>query len=317
MPFQIGIDEAGYGPNLGPLVISATVWRIDGDCRRVDLYQALRRVISRQLDNNLVAIADSKVLYKPGSGLAALERAVLPALALQRSLPANWRQIWDDLGADQDGQRDQLPWYAQYDAPLPVDIDVSELHRIYEQLASGLAARGTELVTIQSRAVLPDRFNRLIREYGTKSGALSRTTLQLLADVMAPLQGEEISVVCDKHGARNRYQSLLQEQFPDYLVEVRGEARKQSLYQWGPAGRRVEVCFRAGGEAFLPAALASMVSKYLRELAMRAFNDYWCGRVVGLRPTAGYPVDARRFKQQITACQHELGIDDRVLWRTR
>ena len=25
---MIGIDEAGYGPNLGPLAVAATVWRV-------------------------------------------------------------------------------------------------------------------------------------------------------------------------------------------------------------------------------------------------------------------------------------------------
>ena len=29
MPYLVGTDEAGYGPNLGPLVVSATVWRVD------------------------------------------------------------------------------------------------------------------------------------------------------------------------------------------------------------------------------------------------------------------------------------------------
>ena len=65
------------------------------------------------------------------------------------------------------------------------------------------------------------------------------------------------------------------------------------------------------------AALASMTAKYLRELSMRAFNDFWCSRVPGLRPTAGYPADARRFKTEVAEVQRELGIDDHVLWRKR
>ncbi len=28
MPYLLGTDEAGYGPNLGPLVISASVWEV-------------------------------------------------------------------------------------------------------------------------------------------------------------------------------------------------------------------------------------------------------------------------------------------------
>jgi hypothetical protein len=72
-----------------------------------------------------------------------------------------------------------------------------------------------------------------------------------------------------------------------------------------------------GGESFLPTALASMTSKYLRELAMRSFNDFWCGRVPDLSPTAGYPGDARRFMDAIAGARQELGIADAVLWRER
>ena len=67
----------------------------------------------------------------------------------------------------------------------------------------------------------------------------------------------------------------------------------------------------------MPVALASMTAKYHRELAMRALNQYWQNRVDGLRTTAGYPVDAKRFKSEIAATQVQLGIDDGVLWRNR
>ena len=60
-----------------------------------------------------------------------------------------------------------------------------------------------------------------------------------------------------------------------------------------------------------------MTAKYLRELAMRAFNEFWCGHLPELRPTAGYTQDARRFKQDIAEMQTALGIGDEVLWRTK
>jgi hypothetical protein len=109
----------------------------------------------------------------------------------------------------------------------------------------------------------------------------------------------------------------LQQQFPDWLVEVRAESCEESIYRFGSAERRVEVGFRVRSEQFLPAALASMTAKYLREVFMRPFNDFWCARIPGLRPTAGYPFDSHRFKSDIKATQRELGIDDRVLWRNR
>jgi hypothetical protein len=60
-----------------------------------------------------------------------------------------------------------------------------------------------------------------------------------------------------------------------------------------------------------------MTSKYMRELAMRPFNRFWCNQLPELRPTAGYPRDARRFKTAIGPLQQELGIADHVLWRER
>jgi hypothetical protein len=60
-----------------------------------------------------------------------------------------------------------------------------------------------------------------------------------------------------------------------------------------------------------------MTSKYLREQAMRAFNDFWCGRVRDLVPTAGYPGDARRFMNAIRDVQAELAIASAVMWRDR
>ena len=85
----------------------------------------------------------------------------------------------------------------------------------------------------------------------------------------------------------------------------------------GPSESRTEIRFRTKGEAELPVALASMTAKYHRELAMRAFNDYWCRQVPGLKPTAGYPQDAGCFKAQIAKRQAELQIEDTDLWRER
>ena len=67
----------------------------------------------------------------------------------------------------------------------------------------------------------------------------------------------------------------------------------------------------------MPTALASMVAKYHRELAMRAFNAFWQKHVPDLRPTAGYPVDAKRFQAEIAPRQRQLGIAEADLWRRR
>jgi ribonuclease HII len=60
-------------------------------------------------------------------------------------------------------------------------------------------------------------------------------------------------------------------------------------------------------------ALASIVSKTIRELWMDVFNNYWCNRVPGLKRTQGYHTDAKRFRMAIEAAA-AAGKRDPVLW---
>ena len=43
----VGTDEAGYGPNLGPLVISATAWEVPGDPRKIDLWEKFAGIVEQ------------------------------------------------------------------------------------------------------------------------------------------------------------------------------------------------------------------------------------------------------------------------------
>jgi hypothetical protein len=324
MPYLIGTDEAGYSPNLGPLVISVTLWHVDdvaSDDSQCDLYARLRKAVCRTPSKasgvKRVAIADSKALYSPASGLSQLERGVLAMLAQLGDMPSKWQDVWRMLDADSPDDLPLLPWHADYQLRLPLAADADDLIAACKLMRRGLESAGVRLLAVRSTAVFPERFNQCTSDCGNKAEALSRLTLSLLADVLALCPGDRVTIVCDKHGGRNSYGRLLQQQFPDPLIEVYRESLAESVYRWGSPDERVEIAFRAGGESFLPAALSSMVSKYLRELAMRAFNDFWCGQLPELAPTAGYPLDARRFKAAIAPLQERLGIEDRILWRTR
>jgi hypothetical protein len=348
MGYLIGTDEAGYGPNFGPLVISATVWEAPDGVGGEDLFDRLAHVITQKPDRDgekgdsphlckapvgpfrqmrtvpffptgspRIAIADSKELYSSGKGLRHLERGLWAALGLLDHRPQRWRDLWHAVAPDALGPMQTIPWYADYDGPAPLECDAAEIDSLVEPLSDGLAAAGVRLVALRSRAIFADEFNELVDHYESKGEALSQQTLVLAARLMQSLPPGPVSVICDKHGGRNRYGSLLAQHFPEWFIEVRGEGRQRSDYQFGPPDRRVKICFRTMAESCLPAALASMASKYLRELAMGAFNEYWRSRVPGLQPTAGYPQDAKRFRADIAETQKQLHIDDRVLWRTR
>ena len=106
MAIIIGTDEAGYGPNLGPLLIAATVWRVPDEQLDGDLYQLLAPVVGASVkDDSRLVIADSKELYKPQGSLERLEQGLLAAIkakhvwesAPSSSVPSNWREVWDGL----------------------------------------------------------------------------------------------------------------------------------------------------------------------------------------------------------------------------
>lgn len=322
MAFLIGTDEAGYGPNLGPLVITATVWSIPDDETESDLYKLLRKVICAKVGragapSRRVPMADSKQLYQSGAGLAALEHSTLAALALVYDGVSNWNGLWEVLCRDHDTIHNDLPWHDGFHLELPLEADGKAVKLAIAKLTRGCDAAGVRLRAVRSRAIFPERFNALTEHYGNKAEVLSRATLELVAELLADLEGEPVFIICDKHGGRNHYAALLQDCVTDSLVEVHGEGREDSVYRWGPPQRRVEIRFRPRAERFLPAALASMTSKYLREVAMRAFNEYWRRHVPELRPTAGYYNDACRFRKDIATAQAALGIADRILWRVR
>ena len=77
---HVGIDEAGYGPTLGPLVISAAAFREeapqsgiehfekDTPVFSLDLWELLAGVVTRKPDRTHIPVNDSKKLYKPGKG---------------------------------------------------------------------------------------------------------------------------------------------------------------------------------------------------------------------------------------------------------
>ena len=324
MPYVIGTDEAGYGPNLGPLLIAATVWRVPGDPCKCDLYKLLKKSVCAEGDDGerrRLWIADSKAVYKSGHGLADLERGTLAAVASAqrgpRAIPDTCRAVWSAFDPLADEHHRMAPWPVHFHGEVPLAAQRDELRRAADALKGDAAAAGVTLEAIRATAVYPERFNALTAELGTKGEVLSRLTLTLVAELLATLDDEPVLILCDKHGGRNHYVGLLQDIFIEHIVEVLDERRAESRYRWGKPDCRTEIRVRVKSEAFLPVALASLSAKYLRELAMRAFNDFWCAHVPEFRPTAGYPVDARRFKDAIAAAQQSLGIDDHALWRNR
>lgn len=307
MTLVVGTDEAGYGPNLGPLVVAATLWEVAGPPADVEGILAAAAAAVHE------PWRDSKQVYRGGSGWAALEHGALAALTLATgTAPRNWPAVAAAVGgADAlaaPPERDALVRLSlPHAAPAPTTAVRAG------EIAAGLAAHGVRLAAVRCRVMQPEEFNRCLDAGLNKSDILSRTTLGLAADVLPAAPRGPAVLWCDRHGGRRRYAALLAGQFEVAAVRVLAETAAHSAYELPAADCRVE--FTVGGEQRMPVALASMTAKYVRELSMLAFNAHWAARIPGLRETAGYPVDAARWRREAEAGVRLAGIPWDAVWR--
>ena len=315
MAYLIGIDEAGYGPFLGPLCIGATYWSVPDELLTadLDLYRLLEDLVTTTLkDKSRIMIGDSKLAYKPGSGLRNLERAVFPLFESPIISFQSWMETfavkWNDWSS-------HSPWFESYNQTLPTALNPETLGDLKQLAQTSLDESPVSFLGAKVWCLPAHRFNLLLDSFPTKGALLSHCSLTLAQQIAELLPLGQLQIHCDKHGGRNQYSHILQQLFPDYLVEIHEESREISRYAWGPPEQRVHCRFVAKGESFLPAALASMFAKYTRELTMDAFNAWWAQHLPEIKPTAGYPQDAKRFLAEIEPLLEPLGIYRDVLWR--
>ena len=208
------------------------------------------------------------------------------------------------------------PWYAAAELDIPVTL-LPDLERHQSEWRERCRSRGIRLRQIAIDFVSPQRFNEFNFRTGSEGRSLSELSLRLLRNCLESNDGLEGDlpplILADKHGGRNRYHEFLPLVCDDAFVTCLEERSERSRYRAGA----IEFRFETKAERHLPTALASMTAKYVRELSMRLSNAFWQKQIPGLKPTAGYPVDAQRFRAAIALKQRELGIPDDILWREK
>jgi ribonuclease HIII len=162
------------------------------------------------------------------------------------------------------------------------------------------------------------RFNALLEKHRNKSLVLATGVISLLREGRLLPGDEPLVFLIDKLGGRNYYAAMIAEAFPDGWVVAEREGPEICSYRIIGTDRPIRLVFqpRADG-THLACAIASMMSKYLREVFMKQFNTYWEGHVPGIKHTAGYPADAGRFMKQIRAKVKSLGFEEDAIWRKK
>jgi hypothetical protein len=291
--------------------------------RALDFWRDLAGTVDRAGgDPARLWVDDSKAILCGGKGRERLEAACLAGVqAAGNELPGSLSELLDAIGAGPPADAELSPWFdALGDTGCwPWREDREVLARRFAVKPLVPAAGTWRLVAIRSVVVGPARFNAELAALGSKATVHFAAFTRLLRGIWdRTADGVVASVISDKHGGRHYYLKPLSEAFPEAWIDRGRERAEASRYTIRGGARRLELCLlpRADQNDGL-VALASIVSKTVRELWMDGFNAYWRARIPGLRPTAGYPVDATRFRRAIEGAASAAGCDPARWWRVK
>jgi ribonuclease HII len=323
MAFVAGIDEAGYGPLLGPLVVSTAVLEVPDGHLRSDLWKILSRAVSMQkkgLSGRLL-INDSKKVYTRKSGIRHLRRTVLAFLLAgdpQREVPRTVEQLLHTLCPAFACQSILYPWYADLSGQ---SLEIEDEIRI----TAGLLGRvmqenGIRIHELQARCLEVSDFNEKIRTVKNKARVLFSELCCLIDTVFGShaTAKDKMQFLIDQQGGRLNYRPELQRMFPDMeLTELKADPNLNS-YELSAGPRAMRLHFTAGAdEKFLPVSLASMVSKLIREILIENLNAYFAKICKDVKPTAGYWQDGQRYIAELSSSLPASAVPKNLLIRIR
>jgi hypothetical protein len=305
------------------LVVGCCAFEIPGEAgdELPCLWKRLRRIVSknRLKSGRKLHVNDSKLVYSPAVGLHELERSILAMSAIRHGWANDLPAFVQQTAAGVMAELDQYTWYQPFDGEkFPIEQEASSIRVMFNALQLELQRSDCQLVHLAARVVHERKFNHMLAQTRNKGAALFSIAATHIDDLLRLFGDRGLILFCDQQGGREHYGSLLRTMFESWALEIEQEQDGCAAYLLRRGPHAVRIIFREKAESFcMSVALASMISKYLREALMTRFNAYWKTHLPELKPTAGYYNDGLRFLEDIAVKRRELGIPDRDLIRMK
>jgi len=320
MAILAGIDEAGYGPVLGPLVVTGVAFRVPDDRLDRCLWQALRDTCTRTVRKaaRKLVVADSKKLYKPKQTIMPLERAALVMLAVAGKKPRTFQALLEAVAPEAVDALAKYPWYRETDLTLPLSEELGDVATRANAIKRNANQGDITFLGVFAEPLPEGHYNRLVKNTRNKAVVSLGLALRIIDRIMKAAPNESLRICLDRQGGRTHYREPITTAMPGYDLQVLEETTTRSAYRLERSPRTCSIEFLTEGEdQHFPVALASVYSKYLRELYMHQFNRYWCGQRADLKPTAGYYTDAQRWLRDAAPTIRSLQVPESLLVRQR
>ena len=210
--YVLGIDEAGYGPDIGPLVVTSSLFRLSEKYHSGKFWETLSEIVSKKTKEfpEKVIVSDSKDIFKnhPKNYLIG-ETTALCSYCLLYPMPLNFQEFLQNIFLDNlDLFQKRCKTFSKYayrmcwgnnnffsEDPLnSKNLNPKPyINDLFPKLKKVIKSSGIDLIDIKSIVLCPHLYNESI----TKKGKLFLNYLQferLIENALKMILIENISV---------------------------------------------------------------------------------------------------------------------------
>jgi len=311
--YVVGIDENGFGPQIGMLTVTGSLFEVKS-YKREDFWSGIK---GRAIVN------DSKMVLK-FNRMAEGERTVITYFDLFNGrLPKKFKELLDSVSLFNLQELRQycvspaveMCWKPEIFLPHWINIKEDDICKDASKIKEKMGRQGVRLIEIKTAILCPYKFNTLI-EKGIKKSHLDFILFEKLMEYFYKRYGnkQKYLFLCGKIGGTRRYLPWF-----NYLQNFKVLGKKEeidSIYSLKNIGK---VCFvKEGDKKHFPIALSSIFGKYIREIFMERMNYFFTSQIQNLKPASGYHDRiTEEYKKKTANLRDALNIPNKCFLRIR